>query len=183
MELPRLQEHNEVGKRSSSRPAVRLLQYIFHFGYTEKCYLISSFDQCKSLPSWITSMDCVLWRNQVCIVKTLICYSMAAGGLMKSLVLQAGGDIFSRLSGALEDWISFLTLPCGFCVICGIGRQFYLLLDSCSQGRRRTLFLRGKFRYCTWKCQQVAYVSLAQASVWLEVDLPATLTTPLVSHS
>lgn len=54
-------------------------------------------------------------------MKTLICYSMAADGLMKSLDLQAE-DIFSQLNGALEDWISFLTLPCGFYVICGIGR-------------------------------------------------------------
>lgn len=83
----------------------------------------------------------LLWRNQVFIGSHLLLQDSRC--LMKGLVLQAGEDIFSHLSGALEDWISFLTLSNGFYVICGIGRQFYLLLDSCSQGRRRTLFLRG----------------------------------------
>lgn len=44
-------------------------------------------------------MDCVLWKKQECRVKkTLICCSIAADGLMMSLVLQAREDMFSQLS-------------------------------------------------------------------------------------
>lgn len=38
-----------------------------------------------------------------------------------------------KLTGALEDWVSFLTLRCDFCVICGISRQFDLPLTPYNQ--------------------------------------------------
>lgn len=94
-------------------------------------------------------MDCVLWKKQHSEDFHLLLYGSNLNTLFNEEFGLASRRYFSQLSGALEDWISFLILPCGFCVICGLGRQFYLFLDSCSRGEEEPLSLRGKFRYCT----------------------------------